>query len=90
MRSAGRAVCSASFQDDWRRAQSIPGLALVRQDAALSEGWIACSFTFDGFAIAGFRGNESGIGVQLGADVFYHRAAVFEVVRPRDDTGDEP
>ncbi len=57
-----------------------PGLVPSQQDVALAEGWIACSFTHDGFAIAGFRSCEPSI--RLGADILSYRAAVFAVGRP--------
>ena len=83
MRVAGQAACRASGQDLIPPSQIAPGLASV-QDAALAEGWIACSFTFDGFAIAGFRSCDPGL--RLGADAFYYRAAVFAVTRPDPDS----
>ena len=50
------------------------------QDAALASGWMACSFTFDGHAIAGFKACDTAL--QLGAATFNHNAAVFAVAHP--------
>ncbi len=89
MRSAGQAACIGQGRNQLpslnNRAKNT-GLALV-QDVALAEGWVACSFTFQGFSIAAFRANESPL--RIGADTFCFRAALFDVARPQHDDGDD-